>query len=73
MIASVAVVARRSPGSSVKASPGSLPQLSRHAVLRDGQGRLGSHEVVAGVVAVSAHLTQDAGRAHAGREHVTHR
>lgn len=49
-------------------SLGSLPQLSRHAVLGDGQGRLGSHEVVAGVVAVSAHLTQDAGRAHAGRE-----
>lgn len=34
-------------------------------MLGDGQRRLGSDEVVAGVVAVSAHLTQDAGRAHA--------
>lgn len=34
-------------------------------MLGDGQRRLGSHEVVAGVMAVSAHLTQDAGRAHA--------
>lgn len=34
-------------------------------MLWDGQRRLGSDEVVAGVVAVSAHLTQDAGRAHA--------
>ena len=49
-------------------SSGGLPQLSRHSVLGDGEGRLGSHEVVARVVAVSAHLTQDAGRAHADRE-----
>lgn len=47
---------------------GGLPQLSRHSMLRDGERGLGSHQVVAGVVAVSAHLTQDAGRAHAGRE-----
>lgn len=46
-------------------TPRSLPQLSRHPVLGDGQRRLGSDEVVAGVVTVSAHLTQDAGRAHA--------
>lgn len=45
-----------------------LPQLSRHAVLGDGERGLGSHEVVAGVMAMSAHLTQDAGRAHAGRD-----
>lgn len=34
-------------------------------MLRDGQRCLGSHEVVAGVMAMSAHLTQDAGGAHA--------
>lgn len=33
-------------------------------MLRDGQRCLGSHKVVAGVMAMSAHLTQDAGRAH---------
>lgn len=49
-------------------SLGGLPQLSRHSMLRDGERGLGSHEVVAGVMAMSAHLTQDAGRAHAGRE-----
>lgn len=37
-------------------------------MLRDGERGLGSHEVVAGVMAMSAHLTQDAGRAHAGKE-----
>lgn len=37
-------------------------------MLRDGERCLGSHEVVAGVMAMSAHLTQDAGRAHAGRD-----
>lgn len=47
---------------------GGLPQLSRHAMLRDGERCLGSHEVVAGVVAVSAQLTQDAGRAHTDRD-----
>lgn len=41
-----------------------LPQLSWHSMLRDGQRCLGSHKVVAGVMAMSAHLTQDAGRAH---------
>ena len=46
---------------------GRLPQLSRHAMLRDGERCLGSHEVVAGVMAVSAHLTKDAGRAYTGR------
>lgn len=35
-------------------------------MLRDGQRCLGSHEVVAGVMAMSAHLTQDAGGAHTG-------
>lgn len=45
-----------------------LPQLSRHSMLRDGERCLGSHEVVAGVMAMSAHLTQDAGRAHTGGE-----
>lgn len=49
-------------------SLGGLPQLSRHAMLRDGERCLGSHEVVAGVVAVSAQLTQDAGRAHTDRD-----
>lgn len=37
-------------------------------MLRDGERCLGSHEVVAGVMAMSAHLTQDAGRAYTGRE-----
>lgn len=72
MIVFVAVLTQRFPGwacSSVKTPLGSLPQLSRHAVLGDGQGGLGSHEVVAGVVAMSAHLTQDAGRAHAAGGH----
>lgn len=53
-------------------SPGGLPQLSRHSMLRDGERCLGSHEVVAGVMAMSAHLTQDAGRAHTGREKPKH-
>lgn len=34
----------------------------------DGERCLGSHEVVARVMAMSAHLTQDAGWAHAGGE-----
>lgn len=37
-------------------------------MFRDGERCLGSHEVVARVMAMSAHLTQDAGRAHAGRQ-----
>lgn len=37
-------------------------------MLRDGERCLGSHKVVAGVVAMSAQLTQDAGRANAGGE-----
>lgn len=45
-----------------------LPQLSGHSMLRDGQRCLGSHEVVAGVMAMSAHLTQDAGGAHTAAE-----
>lgn len=47
-------------------SLGGLPQLSRHSMLGDGERCLGSHKVVAGVMAMSAHLTQDAGRAHTG-------
>lgn len=34
-------------------------------MLRDGKRCLGSHKVVAGVMAVSTHLTQDAGWTHA--------
>lgn len=45
-----------------------LPQLSWHSMLRDGQRCLGSHKVVAGVMAMSAHLTQDAGRAHTEKQ-----
>ena len=37
-------------------------------MLGDGERRLGSHEVVAGVMAMSAHLAQDAGRTHTGGE-----
>lgn len=37
-------------------------------MLGDGERRLGSHQAVARIMAVSAHLTQDAGWAHTGKE-----
>lgn len=51
---------------------GGLPQLSRHSMFGDGERSLGSYEVVAGVMAMSAHLTQDAGRTHTAREKQKH-
>lgn len=37
-------------------------------MLGDGERRLGSNEAVTRIVAVSAHLTQDAGWTHAGKK-----